>query len=55
MKKLLEIKTIIAILLTLTLVYCVAINRLPAEFIAIYGSVIGYFFVDKAYKSKEGD
>ena len=47
MKKLIEIKTLIALLLTFTLVYCIAVDRLPAEFIAIYGSIIGFYFVDK--------
>lgn len=52
MKKLIEIKTLIALLLTFTLVYCIVVNRLPAEFIAIYGSIIGFYFVDKV---KGGD
>lgn len=47
MKKLIEIKTLIALMLTFTLVYCIVVNRLPAEFIAIYGSIIGFYFVDK--------
>lgn len=55
MKKLIEIKTLIALMLTFTLVYCIVVNRLPAEFIAIYGSIIGFYYVDKSRGGDKND
>lgn len=53
-KKLLTIKSIVTIILTVVFAYLAVVGRISgAEFITIFASVIGFYFGTQSEKKKE--
>lgn len=56
MKKLSEIRPLIALLLTLCTIYLAVTKQLTSAWITLYtGAVVGYYFTDKMTKAGDKD
>lgn len=52
LNKLLSVKSIVTILLTLAFVYLSVINKLSTEFLTIYTVIIGFYFGTQSTKKE---